>query len=322
MEILSTLRAAAGGFLSGAEIAQAAGLSRAAIWKQVEELRALGYVIEARPHKGYRLVSVPDRAYPEEVQAGLTTTVYGRKAHYLPAVASTNDEAKRLGALGWPEGTLVVAEYQSAGRGRLGRRWSSPPGGLWFSLIVKPCLALSDLGPLTIVAAVALQRAVRDQTGLETKIKWPNDLVVDGRKLAGILAEASGELGRADLVVIGLGLNVNQEAADFPPEIRPRAVSLRMLAGGTVARVPIVRAFLGHFETLFFQGKQDRYRQALAEASVNSATLGRRVSVATGAGTVEGRALRLDPDGALVIETETGLVRVLSGEAEEAGRHA
>ena len=320
MSLLSILRAAPDRFMSGAEIARVAGLTRAAIWKQVEELRTRGYTVDAQPHRGYRLIDGPDRPYPEEVQEGLATEVFGRRALYLKTASSTNDEAKRLGAAGWPEGAVIVAEEQTAGRGRLGRRWSSAAGGLWFSLIARPALALANLGPLTIVAAVALCRAILAETGAKPAIKWPNDLVLGGRKLAGILAEASGELGRAELVVLGLGLNVNQSAADFPPELRMRATSLRLCLGREVRRLPILRAFLAAFEELYLGGRGDGFRSALAEATANSATLGRQVQVACGGATLAGLAVRLDPDGALVLETESGPVRVMTGETEEVAR--
>ncbi|MGE5528737.1 MAG: biotin--[acetyl-CoA-carboxylase] ligase [Patescibacteria group bacterium] len=319
MDLLTALRAGKGRFLSGAELALAAGVTRAAVWKHVEELRRRGYGIEARPRLGYRLVSAPDRPCAEEVRDGLAARVFGREVIHLETTASTNDEARRLGQAGWPEGTVVAAEEQTAGRGRLGRRWSSPAGGLCFSMILRPGLALADLGPLTIVAAAALRRAILAETGLETSIKWPNDLMAGGRKLAGILAEASGELGRADLVVVGIGLNVNQ--ADFPRPLRGRAVSLRQLLGREVRRVPILRAFLASFEDLYLRGRKDGFAAALAEAAANTSTLGRPVRVRAGGRLVEGVAVRLDPDGALVVALADGggEARIHAGEVEEAG---
>ncbi|MCL6615511.1 MAG: biotin--[acetyl-CoA-carboxylase] ligase, partial [Firmicutes bacterium] len=316
VDLLAALRAAPGEFVSGRRLAEEAGLSRAAIWKGIEELRARGYVIEALPHRGYRLISAPDRPYPEEIWDGLTTVRFGRRAIYLPSVGSTNDEAKRLAAAGWPEGTLVVAEEQTAGKGRLGRGWLSPPGGLWFSLILRPELSLAELGPLTILAAVALRRAILAETGFGPLVKWPNDLVANGKKLAGILAEAGGELGRVEAVILGIGLNVNQDEGDFPPPLRPHATSLRLLLGRPVARVPLLRTFLAHFEELYL-GEREGRRDYLVEAAAHSATLGRRVRVVTGGAAVEGTALRLDPDGALVLRTGEGTVRILTGEVEE-----
>ncbi|MGQ9778925.1 MAG: biotin--[acetyl-CoA-carboxylase] ligase [Bacillota bacterium] len=318
MELLAALRAADGEFVSGRRLAEEAGLTRAAIWKQIEELRARGYLIEAVPRRGYRLVAAPDRPYPEEIWHGLATSCFGRRAVYLPSTGSTNDEAKRLAAAGWPEGTLVAAEEQTAGRGRLGRSWHSPPGGLWFSLILRPGLPLSELGPLAILAAVAMRRAILEETGLGVLVKWPNDLVIEKKKLAGILAEAGGELGRVEAVILGIGLNANQTEEDFPPAIRPFATSLRVILGREVRRVPLLRSFLAHFERLYFQEVKERSRDYLREAAAYSATLGRRVRVTTGGMAVEGTALRLDPDGALVLSTAEGERRVLTGEVEEA----
>ncbi len=247
----------------------------------------------------------------ETILAENRVTVFGGKG------ANQALSAKRLGGEGWPEGTLVVAEEQTAGRGRLGRQWSSLPGGLWFSLIVKPGLALTDLGPLTVAAAVALAKAVRLQTEIKPSIKWPNDLVYNGRKLAGILAEASGELGRVDLVVLGIGLNINQNLEDFPATTRARATTLRELTGREVPRLPILREFLTVFEEMYRTDAKEAFRGAVAEASAFSATIGQKVRLARGGTVIEGQALRLDPDGALVVQASRGLVRVLAGELVE-----
>lgn len=318
MDVLEALRTGSNQYMSGEELARAAGMSRAAVWKRIEDLRERGYIIDARPHQGYRLLGVPDVPYPQEILAGLQTKVFGRKALFLRETASTNEDAKKLGAEGWPEGTIVAAENQTAGRGRLGRAWMTPPGGLWFSMVTRPALPLSGLGPLTIVAALALSRAVESETGVAPAIKWPNDLVVGGAKLSGILAETSGELDRAVLTIIGVGLNVNQEAGDFPPALRGKAVSLRMILGREVRRVPILRAFLREFEELYLAGMRRGFEDMIGQAAVRSATIGRRVRL-TGAGgaAIEGRAVRMDSDGALVIETADGQIRALSGDVEE-----
>jgi len=169
-----------------------------------------------------------------------------------------------------------------------------------------------------MTAAAALRRAVEETTGIQPLIKWPNDLVVSGRKLAGILAEASGELGRAEFVVLGLGLNVNQDLATFPPEVRRRAVTLRSLLGRETGRLPILRSFLLSFECLYDAGLRDGFRATLADASEHSATLGRKVCISCGGGIISGDAWRLDTDGALILRTTNGQVAMHAGEIEEA----
>jgi len=316
MDLLYLLRAGQGGYLSGSALARNYGLSRAAVWKHIEDLRARGYVIEAKPRLGYRLLASPDALTAEEVLPVLSTKSIGRYYHFFEELASTNDEAKRLGAAGAPAGTLVVAERQTAGRGRLGRTWTSPPGGLWLSLLLRPNLPLADLGPLTVLAAVALAKALARETGVKARIKWPNDLLVEQHKIAGILAEAQGELGCANQVVLGLGLNVNQETADFPADIRARATSLRGILGHEMRRAPILRAFLEVFEDLYEHGLIHGFRDVLAQAAANSATLGHPVRITGQSGVLEGLAVRLDPDGALVVRTATGDVRVMAGDIE------
>lgn len=315
-DVLAALRAAGDGFVSGERLAELSGLTRAAVWKKIEELRSRGYLIDARTHLGYRLRGAPDTPYPEEVREGLSASVFGREVFYLPSVTSTNEVAKKLAAEGCPEGTLVAAEEQTAGRGRLGRRWVSPPGGLWFSLVLRPGLALTDLGLLTVAAAVALRRAVQAAAGVQAEIKWPNDLLVNGRKIAGILAEASGELGCAVQVILGVGVNINQRTEDFSEELRERATSLRAVLGRPAPRLPVLRAFLSSFEELYAGIGRNRCETVLAEAAAHSATLGRRVRVTAGGRVFEGLALRLDPDGALVLGNDEGEARILTGEVE------
>lgn len=314
-EILRALRA--GGSLVGAELSARLGVTRAAVWARIEELRRLGYEIEASPHTGYRLVCTPDVLHADDLKARLPAhTLIGRDIQVFQETGSTNDVLDRLARDGVAEGAVVFAEAQTRGRGRLGRRWVSPPGrGLWFSVLLRPDLRPSAATQLTIAAAVALHRAVTGVTGLEAEIKWPNDLLVAGRKCAGILTELSAELDRVRHVILGLGVDVNLEAADLPPELRETTTSLRLELGRPVDRPALAARLLEELDRAYAEIRAGRFA-ALAEVWEEACvTLGRPVVVDLGPHRIEGRAEALDADGALLVRTEHGhLERVVGGD--------
>ncbi len=300
--------------ISGERLAARLGLSRAAVWKRVQRLKDLGYVIEGSPRRGYRLLAVPDKLLPEEVLQGLTTRVLTGPVHYFETIDSTNNYAKELAAREAPEGTLVIAETQTGGRGRLGREWNSPAGvGLYVSVVLRPQLPPMELPQITLTAAVAVVRAVRRVTGLAPGIKWPNDLLMHGKKLGGILTEMETESDRIRHVVIGLGLNINNP--DFPYELAGTATSLAQELGGAFSRVELLRAWLEEFEDLYERFLDQGFPQILEEWKCSAVTLGRMVTVRQGPREVSGKAVDVAPDGALLLQTPGGeMVRVTSGE--------
>ena len=237
-QILSALREEGGGGVSGAELSQQLGVSRAAIWARIEELRRLGYDIEASPHLGYRLRSAPDVLHADDLLSRLgKTKIIGRDIRVFERTTSTNDVIEKLARDGVKEGAVVFAESQTKGRGRLGRKWTSPDRkGLWFSVLLRPALHPQEITQLTVVAATALWRAIHQQTGLRPGIKWPNDILVRGRKTAGILTELTAELDRVKHVILGIGVDVNLGAGDFPSELRKLATSLKIELGRPVSR--------------------------------------------------------------------------------------
>lgn len=308
--LIDALRAGTGrgGFVSGAELARRLGVSRTALWKWVEGLRAAGYEIEARARRGYRLVSAPDLLLPGEIQCGLAANVIGNRIYHYPAVGSTNDEARSLAERGEPEGTVVVAEGQHDGRGRLGRTWLSPAGtGVYLSVILRPPIAPQQAPRLTLVAGLAVARAVRSTCGLPALIKWPNDILLEGRKVAGILTEMRAEVERLGYVVIGVGTNVNLRAADFPAFLKDAATSLREEAGRPVSRVAYARSLLEEMDTLYGRFLAGGYPELLQEYRKYCTVLGQGVQVITPEGeTVEGVAADVGEDGALVLERLDG----------------
>ncbi|MDD5137129.1 MAG: biotin--[acetyl-CoA-carboxylase] ligase, partial [Candidatus Omnitrophica bacterium] len=216
-KILNVLRHSKDSYVSGEELCKLADISRAAIWKHIEKLREEGYDIEAMPHLGYKLVTIPDSLIPSEVKWKLKTKVFGRSVISYRKVDSTNIVAYELAEKGMKEGTVILADEQVKGKGRHGRHWSSPSkGGIYMSCILRPSIAPSEISRITLLAAIAVAQAIRDITSLEVTIKWPNDIMIDRKKLCGILTEMKAEQDSVDFVVLGIGINVNAPKAELP----------------------------------------------------------------------------------------------------------
>ena len=278
--ILDLLRQAEGAYISGEEIARQLSVSRTAVWKHMHELKLAGYAIESHSRSGYRLLQTPDLLLPNEIKNGLATKTFGREIKYYKEVVSTNNEAKQWAAQGVPEGTIIVSEAQNGGRGRLSRGWFSPPQqGIWFSLILRPGFLPQEAPKCTLLAAVAIVKAIQSQTGIVAGIKWPNDILYQGKKLVGILTEMSAEMDGINYIVIGSGINVNTKLEEFPEELRPIAASLAMIAGKEFSRLELLRQVLLELETLYGKVRQEGFAPVLAEWRKNSVTLGDRKSV-------------------------------------------
>ncbi len=315
--IESLLRALkeAPGAVSGAQLASAAGVSRTALWKRAQMLRRLGYEIDAARGIGYRLVAIPDRLYPWEVRDGLSTERLGQNVHHFLVTGSTQDEARRLAEAGAPEGTLAIAEEQHSPRGRLGRSYHTPPGGIWCSLLLRPRRSPEDIIQLSLLAAVAVHQAIVMTTGLRLLVRWPNDLLAEGRKLVGISLELTSEQDVLHYVVLGIGVNVNLKEQDFPTELRPIATSLSQLLGHDVARVPLLQRILERIETLYDSYLEHGPAPILEAWRALPTILGERISVQELTETWLGTAVDLDDKGALLVRDDAGAVRrVLAGD--------
>lgn len=315
--IMRILKENPGKYISGEELAKISGMTRAGIWKQIVQLRENGYQIDSSPRKGYRLMGITSSLHPLEIRESLASKVFGQVVYYQAEVDSTNRWAKSLAEKGAPEGTVVVAESQSRGRGRMGRSWASALGlGLWFSLILRPKISASNLACITILTAVVMARAIRAVTGIQIYIKWPNDLIYEERKLGGILAEISGEMDQVNYLVLGVGINVNHTGSDFPPELADRAISLRLIKEGEISRVRILQLFLQEFEQAYFSITQTGLQDVVDYAKQYSATLGKQVTINQGFGRVlSGQAVDLEQDGSLWLKEPGGeLIKIFSGD--------
>ena len=298
------------GWVSGEKLARTLGISRAAVSKHVQALDADGYRIERAPRRGYRLNAAPDRLLPELILAlpAARRLCRGGVIHRL-STGSTNADARALAADGAVDGTLVTAEEQTAGKGRLGRDWASPAGcGIYASLILRPAIPLHRIPLLTLLTAVATAEAVIDVTGLPVRIKWPNDLLVNGRKFAGVLTEAVSEVDIVECVIIGFGINVNTPLEALPERAIYPATSILAELGHPADRLRILTACLerfGHWYRLLESDPEPLLQRWTALAGM----AGRRVSIRQHDTTLSGVVTGIDPDGALRLTAADGSVQ-------------
>jgi BirA family biotin operon repressor/biotin-[acetyl-CoA-carboxylase] ligase len=303
--------------VSGAQLAEQLGISRAAVWARIEELRKLDYDIEAGPHFGYRLVNSPDTLHADDLLARLgKTKVIGRDIQVFEQTTSTNDVIEKFARDGVKEGVVVFAESQTKGRGRLGRKWISPAHkGLWFSILLRPDLHPQETTQLTVASATALRRAIQSETGLNPEIKWPNDILIRGKKVAGILTELSAEVDRVKHIILGLGVDVNLGAGEFPAELKKTATSLKIESGETLARAELAVAILRELDFDYARICGGKFPVVADEWESGCATIGKNVTVLIGDRKIRGCAESLDDDGALLIRTEHGhLERIIGGD--------
>ncbi|MDB6065492.1 MAG: Bifunctional ligase/repressor BirA [Pedosphaera sp.] len=316
-QILTALRAMGEGGVAGTELSQKLGISRAAVWARIEELRSLGYEIEASPHLGYRLLSVPDVLHADDLLSSLgQTKVIGRDIRVFEETTSTNDVIEKLARDNVKEGVVVFAESQTKGRGRLGRKWMSPARkGLWFSVLLRPGMRPTEVTQLTIAAATALFRAVRSQTGITPEIKWPNDILIKGKKVAGILTELSAELDKVKYVILGMGVDVNLAAGEFPPELRKLATSLRIESGQRQNRAELAVKILAELDRDYERICSGQFEAVADEWEEHCSTIGHNVVIHIGDRRIQGSAESLDTDGALLLRTQHGrLERIIGGD--------
>jgi len=314
VQILAALRSTEHG-VSGTDLCHQLGVSRAAVWSQIESLREVGFEIVASPHRGYQLVSSPDTLLADDMMSRLgKVNVIGREIIVLKQTTSTNDEIEKAAMNGHEEGLVVFAESQTHGRGRMGRRWSSPAGkGLWFSFLLRPRLAPGECTQLTAATATALVRAIQDKTNISPEIKWPNDLMIQGKKVAGILTEMSAELDKVRHVIVGIGIDVNQTASEFPAEIQSTATSLKLATGKNISRTDLAITILRELDQDYSRIVRGKFSAVADEWASHCSTLGRQVKIEVGQRRIIGRAEALDESGALLIRTEHGRVERVTG---------
>jgi BirA family biotin operon repressor/biotin-[acetyl-CoA-carboxylase] ligase len=315
-EIIRLLKDHSSGFLSGEEISRRLKVTRAAIWKRVKHLRTLGYEIEASTRTGYRLIRSPDLLTPSEVRPLLKTKWMGRSIHHFHSMDSTNSVAYQLALQGAEEGEIVVAESQKKGRGRLGRKWFSPPlTNLYLSVILRPEIPPQQASLITLMAAVATAGAIQKLSGLQPMIKWPNDILLKNRKVAGLLNEIHSEMDRIHFVILGIGVNLNMDEKMFSKEIRGLATSLKRETGQSISRKAFLQTLLEELEIWYEIFLKEGAAPVLKAWRERAQIQGRSVKVTSFGEVLSGTAIDVDSDGALILETKEGeQKRVVAGD--------
>lgn len=318
-EILRLLRSA-DGYISGQELCNRFGVSRTAVWKAINQLKEAGYEIEAQQNKGYRLMAAPDLMTEAEIKSLMHTDWVAKEVLYFDTIDSTNTKAQELAEKGYPSGTLVVADKQESGKGRRGRSWVSPSGtGIFMTLMIKPDINPNNASMLTLVAALAVAKAITSVTDEEAMIKWPNDIVVNGKKVCGILTEMNAQFDYINHIVVGIGINVHNES--FPEEISQMASSLMIEAGGKrFHRAQIIAETMSYFEQYYDTFLKTQDLSALVrEYDKLLVNRNKSVRVLDPKEPFDGKAMGITPKGELIVDTWESRKLVSSGEVSVRG---
>lgn len=303
------------GRVSGEQIAKRLGISRAAVWKHISRLKRLGFKIDASK-RGYVLMKEPDLILPYKIKARLTTKILGRHIEHFIRCESSNEIAKALAREGMKEGTVVICEEQSRGRGRLSREWFSPRGGIWCSVLLKPALTPGEAPLLGFASALSIAKSIRKLYSIDAQLKWPNDVLIGNKKVAGVLVEVEAEVDTINFAVVGMGIDANFSSDKFPPEVRAIATTLRDELGRNVSREELLAEVLNEMEAHYTGLLRGAKHELIAEYRSLCSTLGREVRVVQREREIVGKALDIEMDGSLVLLTPMGSIRVTYGDCE------
>lgn len=318
-KILDILKKYEGEYVSGEKLSEELGITRSGIWKHMKSLKEAGYEIDSVSNKGYKLTGTPDKINEDEVSPLLKTKYIGRVFHHFNEIDSTNTEAKRQSAQNVVDGMVITAEKQSKGKGRLGRQWESPKGtGIWMSVVLTPDISPILAPKTTIIGAAAVYNALKDM-GVDAGIKWPNDIVVDGKKVCGILTEMNAEIDRINYIVLGVGINVNMDS--FPEELKEKATSLKLELKEEVSRKELTAKVLNYIEYYYDLFKNTgSIKEVISICKRGSVLLGKDVKVINCGKETLCKAIDIDEDGELIVQYEDGSIhKVLSGEVSVRG---
>ena len=311
-KVLNFLKKNTDGFVSGEDICRKLNVSRTAVWKHINNLRKVGYEIAAQSNLGYKFAKAPDVMLPDEIAYNLKTKLLGKRILAYASIGSTNVAATALAEQGAIEGTVVVAEEQTKGKGRMGRTWSSPRGkGIYASLILRPDVTPTEAGKITLMAAVSIVHTIRRVLGVKAVIKWPNDIFISGDKICGILTEMNAETDRINFIVLGFGININNDKST----LLPNATSLSLQIKKFINRDDFVKELLVDMEKHYEKVKKRKFNCIIEEWRNLSSTLSKRVKVKWRGSIIEGQALDIDDIGALIVRDDAGFNHhILSGD--------
>lgn len=320
--VLDELKKNMGKYISGEELSKKIGVSRTSVWKYINKLKEEGYVIESSTNKGYVLIESPDALYPNEIKGLMNTKLIGKEIVFLDSIDSTNNYAKKMGEKEFQEGTLIIAEEQTAGRGRLGREWISPKGkGIWMTIMLKPDIKPEQAAQITLIASFAVVLGIRKICNIDAMIKWPNDVVVKGKKLCGILTEMGAEIDRINYLIVGIGINANTDEVDFANSGLGIATSIKIQKGEDIDRKLLISDIIKNFEKLYMDFiESGSIEYIIKDYKKVSATLGKDVRILAKGEEWHGIALDINSHGHLMVKMDDGKIKeISSGEVSVRG---
>jgi BirA family biotin operon repressor/biotin-[acetyl-CoA-carboxylase] ligase len=318
VKVLSFLKSHNTEYLSGQDLSDVLRISRVAVWKHIKKIRELGYKIESKQKLGYRLESNTDMLLPWEIIAGLKTEVFGKKAYYFDSIDSTQNQAMKMALDEANNGTVIIAEKQTSGKGRLGRKWISPKGGIWLSIILRPKFDISVITLFPIAAALALSNAIEKTLNIKSELKWPNDITIKGKKVAGMLVDASIESNKIENLILGVGINFDVDIKQIEKTLKgtPNFYGVASLSeqNKTVKPISLVQSFLMELEQIYNLLNVGDTRKIIRNWTRKSSTIGQNIELNTEDGKIKGKAIKIDDDGALVISENKKNRRITSGD--------
>ena len=316
LKILSFLKAHESEFLSGQDMSNILKISRVAVWKDIKKIRSLGYKIESKQNLGYRLIDSSELLLPWEITQNLNTKFLGKRVYYFDSIDSTQNFAMKIASNDKENGTVIISKKQTMGRGRMKRKWKSPTGGIWMSIIIHPKFDVSYTTLVPIATSLALCMAIEKILKIKPELKWPNDVTLKGKKVAGVLVDTSIISNEIENVVLGIGINFKIKPHELASTIKktPNFYGVATLVKKNEKALPLVQQFLYELENVFQLINSRRIKKIKSEWTKRSSTIGRNVSIITSEGNVNGKAVKIDSDGALIISKGKKTEKILVGD--------
>ena len=318
VKVLSFFQTHDSEYLSGQDLSDVLKISRVAVWKHIKKIQTLGYKIESKQKLGYRLIDNTEKLLPWEITRDLKTKLIGKRVYYFEEIDSTQNFAQNIAADKKENGTIIIAEKQTSGRGRLDRKWTSPKGGIWFSLIIHPKFDVSSSTLIPILSAVALSKSIKSVLGIETEVKWPNDITMNGKKVAGVLVDASFQTNSIDYLILGIGINFDIDAKKLEKRLTktPNFYGIDSLRGKEDKTPPkkLLKEFLLQFEKNLFQLDKGEKSKIIKEWTKRAAGIGKKITINTSNGKISGISQGIDNDGALKIKTKNETKKIYVGD--------
>ena len=318
VKVLSFFQTHDSEYLSGQDLSDVLKISRVAVWKHIKKIQTLGYKIESKQKLGYRLINETEKLLPWEITRDLKTEVIGKRIYYFEEIDSTQNFAQNIAADKKENGTIIIAEKQTSGRGRLDRKWTSPKGGIWFSLIIHPKFDVSSSTLIPILSAVALSKSIKSVLDIETEVKWPNDITMNGKKVAGVLVDASFQTNSIDYLILGIGINFDIDTKKLEKRLTktPNFYGIDSLRGKEDKTPPkkLLKEFLLQFEKNLFQLDKGEKSKIIKEWTKRAAGIGKKITINTSNGKISGISQGIDNDGALKIKTRNEIKKIYVGD--------